>query len=434
MSNEESIMKRVKKHATWFLPALAITTYAAYSCTPDDFNDVFGFVPQSTDTKVVSSIEPQSNIEKKDSKELSIKSTNDKNADMWNIFKSNNDSLEVENVKWITESIAFGFKTYKEDKADVFKTEDGGKTWNKISTIEGNNKVNSADLEVSVFGTNDIWYTTAFSGNGYYGTIGKSNDGGKTWIDLTKGLTKFLTGGEDQCKVPLSNIVRTTNAIFVKTNTDFILKSSDDGKSWEKITLPKFDSPSEYQLIGTPDNLLIYSYKNKVNTLHRLQGNIFVESEAKLPNSDDKLWFRYSSNNNGIAFVTKPPYPWWGYPASVLATTDGGKSIKQVFHVASKESEVIGLRDAQVLYKNGKTNVYISGVFKGLDNQEYVQIRHSNDFGDIFKVLHSEKLDKSIREYASISLDIENNIHAMQHKTDSYGNKYSFNGSYILEK
>lgn len=431
MSNKGEIMKKVKKHATWFLPALIITTYAAYSCTPDDFNDIFGFVPNSGDTPVATTVKQN---EDNTSKELSIKNTSPTISDLWNVFNTNNNSIELENIKWVTKDSAFGFKFYKEDKSDVYKTEDGGKTWNKISTIEGKNKVSSADLDIQVFGNNDIWYTTAFSGNGYYGTVGKSEDGGKTWIDLTKSVTKFLTGNEEQCKVPLSNIVRTNNALFIKTNTEFILKTSDDGKTWEKVNLPAFGTSTEYELIGTPDSLLIYQYKDKKNTLYRLEGNNFIQTEAKLPNSDDKLWFRYSSNNNGIAFVNRPPYPWWGYPAWVQATTDGGKSLKQVFYVASKESEVLGLRDAQVLYKDGKTNVYISGVFKGLDDKEYVQIRHSQDFGNIFKVLHSEELDKKVRNYTSISLDIQNNIHAMQHKTDSYGSKYSFSGSYILSK
>ena len=320
-------------------------------------------------------------------------------------------------------------------KADLYKTSDGGKNWQLVSVIDGQNNANDASMDVYIFAEDEIWYTTAFVGSGYSGTLGRSSDGGQTWQDLTEAAHKALAdpNADTIYNIPFFNLVKSKGKIFISTYSDYLAVSEDNGKVWSRLKAPySYSSGNAPDLIGTPEHLLLYYHQNKKNDLFRYSTDAeFIKTEAELPDSDDKLWHRSDFSNNGISFVNQRIYPWWGWPASVQVTADGGKTLRQVFYQADKEHEVQGLRDAKYIVNGTQTISYLSGIVKADDGKQYSQIRKSLDGGSSYTVVHSQPFGQ--QGYTTVALDNLNQLHAIRHWTDYYGNEYHYDAQYTLK-
>lgn len=127
------------------------------------------------------------------------------------------------------------------EERGVFKTVDGGKTWDKVLFVDAEHGV--ADLDVDPKNPNVIfaamwrfdrkpWTHTSGSEDG---GVFKSVDGGKTWNKLTKGLPKLL--GRIGVKVAPSD----PNIVYVITESDegTLFRSDDRGETFVKV----FDEP-----------------------------------------------------------------------------------------------------------------------------------------------------------------------------------------------
>ncbi len=82
----------------------------------------------------------------------------------------------------------------------VYKTTDGGRTWNQTLFIDNNTGV--VDLDINPLNPNELyaaaWYRTrrawSFEASGATSGIYKSTDGGNTWMPITKEGSGFPTG------------------------------------------------------------------------------------------------------------------------------------------------------------------------------------------------------------------------------------------------
>lgn len=125
----------------------------------------------------------------------------------------------------------------------VFKTVDGGKSWEKVLFIS--DEVGFADLEFLPGNPNVIYATawkaerkpwTIFSGgNQSEGGIYKSVDGGKTWDRLREGLPQGLIGKIDLavCKSNSSILYALVEA---PDDDGGLYKSTDQGASFEQVS------------------------------------------------------------------------------------------------------------------------------------------------------------------------------------------------------
>ena len=268
------------------------------------------------------------------------------------------------NVAWVA-AIGNAFKSNPE--RGVFKTTDGGKTWNKVLFIS--DQVGFADLEL--LPTNpDIVYAAAWKaerkpwtiisgGNSNEGGIYKSINGGKDWIKLENGLPKGLIGKIDLAVSPVdssilyavieapgkegglyksvnqgksfaqvSSDIRLVNRPFYYTNIELdptnpdivfsnanpLIKSVDGGKTWKRMSVPHGDNHDIWLNPKNPQ-LLIQANDGGANVSHnggQTWSTQFNQPTAELYQvevDDQYPYWLYAGQQDNSTTISVPSFP-----------------------------------------------------------------------------------------------------------------------------
>jgi photosystem II stability/assembly factor-like uncharacterized protein len=141
----------------------------------------------------------------------------------------------------------------------VYKTTDGGKTWNQVLKINDETGVSDIAMDPQ---SPDTLYAAAyerrrtpfgFNGGGPDGGIYKTVDGGATWKKLVKGLP-YENGG-DVGRIGLDIFRKDSNIVYaiVQHEKGGTYRSEDKGETWKKMgdTNPR---PSYYSQIRIDPN------------------------------------------------------------------------------------------------------------------------------------------------------------------------------------
>ncbi len=128
------------------------------------------------------------------------------------------------------------------EERGVFKTTDGGKTWNKILYIDENTGCADMDIDPS---NPEVLYAAMWShrrypdffDSGFTGTSGlfKSTDGGKTWNKIHNGLPTAKLGRVGIGVAPSNSSVIYASIEAEGNSNKGLYKSTDAGASWKKI-------------------------------------------------------------------------------------------------------------------------------------------------------------------------------------------------------
>ncbi len=136
----------------------------------------------------------------------------------------------------------------------LYKTTDGGKSWEKILEISENTGIN----EVHFDPTNpDVLYASSYQrrrhtwvliDGGPESTIYKSTDGGQTWRKINRGLPGGDLGRIGLAVSPVNSEIVYAIVEASPGNSGFF-RSPDRGESWQKMSNYVSDSPQYYQEI-----------------------------------------------------------------------------------------------------------------------------------------------------------------------------------------
>ena len=118
----------------------------------------------------------------------------------------------------------------------LYKSTDGGKSWNKILYIS--DKAGCADVEIDPSNPQTIYASTwefrrtpySFNSGGNGSGFYKSTDGGKTWKEITKGLPAKPFG---RIAFALAPSAPQNLLAIVESNNTGLYISSDGGESWK---------------------------------------------------------------------------------------------------------------------------------------------------------------------------------------------------------
>lgn len=248
----------------------------------------------------------------------------------------------------------------------IFRTKDGGCTWEKVLFIS--EKTGAVDLEFSP-GNPDIIYAcmwraerkpwTIISG-GEEGGLFKSSDGGDTWKQITNGLPSGLRGKSDLAVSPADpkrvyvlmeapksqgglyrsddwgesfSLVSTyerllarpfyycnidadpSDADIVYSNAESFNKSTDGGKTWRRLSTPHGDN---HDMWINPDNPDIFIQSNDGGSNITIDGGKSWSTQYNQPTAelyqvavDDQFpyWvYAGQQDNSTIMVPSLPPY------------------------------------------------------------------------------------------------------------------------------
>jgi photosystem II stability/assembly factor-like uncharacterized protein len=122
----------------------------------------------------------------------------------------------------------------------VFKTEDGGRTWQKVLYVD--TLTGAVDLVMDPADPNTLYAATyqrlrrawGFNGGGPGSAIYKTTDGGRTWRKLTRGIPQ---GDKGRIGIAISRTnPRVLNALIEHSTESGTYRTEDGGETWVKVS------------------------------------------------------------------------------------------------------------------------------------------------------------------------------------------------------
>ncbi|OIP01379.1 MAG: hypothetical protein AUJ98_04800 [Bacteroidetes bacterium CG2_30_33_31] len=173
----------------------------------------------------------------------------------------------------------------------LYKTIDGGATWQKVLNISENTGVSDLAMDLR---NHNIIYATSYQrrrhiftliDGGPESAIYKSFDGGKTWKKLESGLPK---GDVGRIGIALSPVNPNKIYAIIEAQEDNggIYYSGDGGESWQKMSSYVSTSPQYY-------NELIADPKNE-NTIYSM------DTYSRYSEDGGKTWTRFSNKSKHV--------------------------------------------------------------------------------------------------------------------------------------
>ncbi len=271
----------------------------------------------------------------------------------------------------------------------VFKTTDGGKTWDKALFI--NDDTGVTDMVMDPTDPN-ILIAAAYQrrrtpfgldGGGPGSGLYKTTDGGKNWKKLTEGLPGGVLGriGLDifkkNPKVVLATI-ETTNGGSTQSaqGNGGVWKSIDSGETWKQISESN-PRPMYFSQVRIDPSDESRVYLLGVNTLVSSDGGKTFESGFSRVHADGHALWIDPKDSNHLIFGCDGGMQWswdkgrtWDYNNQLVI----GQPYEVAFDFARPYSVYVGLQD------NGSWGAPSQGLGRGITNDEWINIGGGDGF------------------------------------------------------
>lgn len=231
----------------------------------------------------------------------------------------------------------------------LYKTTDGGKTWNK--TLGDDQWTGATDLVIDPNNPDVLYAATwqrhrtvaAYLGGGPGSGIHKSTDGGETWVKLTEGIPKSNLG-----KIGLAISPFNPQMIYAAVELDRItgglFMSSNGGISWTKQSdvISGGTGPHYYQeLFASPHHEGKLYFMNNVVKISDDHGKTFVPMNEKNKHVD----------SHALAFKKSDPnYLMFGTDGGLYETFDLTKKWRFVGNLPITQYYKVAVDDAEPFY------------------------------------------------------------------------------------
>jgi photosystem II stability/assembly factor-like uncharacterized protein len=222
---------------------------------------------------------------------------------------------------------AMGHLWNPNEQRGVFRTKDGGETWEKVLYVDEN--TGASDITINPDNPNILYagmwefrrkpyyFNSGGPGSGLY----KSEDGGDTWAELANGLPDAEKG---RIAVAVSP-VKTDMVYAVIEAADKqggLYRSDDDGKSWERVnkTEAVLERPFYFhQIYPDPvDTMRVYKPGFNLNVSENGGKNLTIAYVGGGNVHVDHHAFWISKNNNNLLYL--------GTDGGVYKSVDKGKT------------------------------------------------------------------------------------------------------------
>jgi photosystem II stability/assembly factor-like uncharacterized protein len=253
---------------------------------------------------------------------------------------------EDSNTVWVT---AQGPLWNKGGDRGVYKTTNGGKTWNK--TLGDNEWIGATDLEIDPDNPDILYAATwqrhrtvaAYVGGGPGTGLYKSMDGGDTWTQLKTGLPDTWMGKTGLAISPQNPDVIYA-AVEEERRTGGLYRSENGGQSWEKMsaTVSGGTGPHYYQEL--------YASPHHEGVLYLMDNNLQISEDG------GKTFYRMNEenkhgDNHAIAFkMSDSDYLIVGSDGGLYESFDHTKTWKYVENLPVTQFYKVAVDDAEPFY------------------------------------------------------------------------------------
>jgi photosystem II stability/assembly factor-like uncharacterized protein len=258
------------------------------------------------------------------------------------------------------------------EERGVYRSLDGGKTFEKV--LHRDENVGASDVQIDPSNPQIVyaalwesregpWENGVFNGDG--GGIFKSTDGGKAWLQLTKGLP----GGIVQANIAIAPSAPKTLFAAVRTKAIAKLYRSDDaGETWRGTT----DDPRPGLGIGGGDLPVVQFdpknpqivYSASIVCWKSTDGGKTWEGWRGAPGGDDYQNVWINPNNPDIILL--------GADQGAIVTVNGGKSWSSWYNQPTAQ-----------LYHVSADNAFPYRLYSGQQESGSVGIKSRGDEGEI---------------------------------------------------
>ncbi|MFP4025955.1 MAG: VPS10 domain-containing protein [Thiohalospira sp.] len=228
----------------------------------------------------------------------------------------------------------------------LYKTTDGGKTWNKILNISENTGINNVILDPR---DPEVIYATSEQrrrhvhtkiGGGPESGVHKSTDGGKTWKKIEKGLPGVHKGGMG---IAISPVNPDYLYLIVEAAEDKggFYRSTDRGETWERMSGHSSSGQYYNEIFCDPVDI------NKVYS---------VETFSHVTTDGGKTWSRLSLNERHVddhaLWIDPNDTKHWmiGGDGGIYITYDDGKHYRHVSNLPVTQFYRVGVDNDYPFY------------------------------------------------------------------------------------
>lgn len=215
----------------------------------------------------------------------------------------------------------------------ILVTENGGKTWQPVSTDIGEAAMTHILIDRASKKENRTLYSCAFA-KGVY----KSVDGGKTWIQKNKGISSpepfawQIVQREKDGALFLIVSRRSEDGSIGNDNDGAIYKSVDGAESWTKISLPDGTNAPTCLVINEkyPNQLVLSAWGRKTGGRFTpdIGGGVFISGD------EGKTWKQVLAKDQHIGAVTFDPrnnrFYGCGFNSSAYYSEDNGNTWNRI--------------------------------------------------------------------------------------------------------
>ena len=229
----------------------------------------------------------------------------------------------------------------------LFKTTDGGETWSPALRISEHTGIADVHLDPR---NPDVLYAVAYQRRRHVGMlvaggpesgVWKSNDGGGTWRDITRGLPEGDLGRIALAVSPVDPDVLYAQAAASEDRSGFY-RSSDRGESWERM--------SDYVVVDPQYYGELYPDPHRMDRVYAADVLLHVTDDGGRTFRPVNTRFKHVDNHAVVFDPDDPEYLLAGTDGGIYESFDGAESWRYVANLPLTQFYRVGLDDAAPFY------------------------------------------------------------------------------------